>query len=213
MTIPPLLVFLGICSTGLFLSVLPAYFVYVREKRLYKLAVARRDIATSVSEMQEILLDGTISCGHVCHDELFELMCFVQGADDYTIRLRLWKEPSQESKEFSARVESDLADGESNYAQALGKFTRAYYRAFKYKHPIISARTKLYLLFTGAFVKLILHTLRLTLKGMILLEEIEKEWRKLMEKEFRKLLLRETYTRVNPIHQEDYLADSTALAR
>ena len=151
--------------------------------------------------MQEILLNGTITTGHVCHDELFELMCFVQGADDYTIRIRLWKEPSPESKAFAARVECDLADEASDYAQALRKFTRAYYRAFKFKHPIIAARTKLYLMFTGAFVRLVLHTARLALKGMILLEEIEKEWRKLMEKEVRKLLIRETYARVNPTHQ------------
>jgi hypothetical protein len=119
----------------LFVAVAPAIFVWLRERRLRKLALAELNLAKSVTALEALMLSGEIRQGGVCHDVLFSAMQMIQYHRKYSLPWNVLRSPSAKRKSFRSQLESELnADG-CMFKEHVFAFHKAYYEAFRQKHP------------------------------------------------------------------------------
>lgn len=181
---------LAFCLVGLFASSVPAYLAWRRELRDRRLAEQRLCMARAVTSMEQLLLSGNLRPGHVCHDEVFEMMRHVQAFDHYPIRWDFWTPPSREGVAFAKRLKADLADPECPARDALAEFVGAYFRAFRFRH---AWRFRAYIVYCMGSLALLL-LVRGALRSILHLDELRRQARS----KLRERLIASTYPAVYP---------------
>jgi hypothetical protein len=120
----------------LFVAVAPSIFVWLRERRLRKLALAELNLAKSVTALEELMLSGEIKQGGACHDFLFSAMQMIQYRRKYSLPWNVLRSPSAKSKRFRSQLETELSADGCIFKQHVFSFHKSYYEAFRYKHPL-----------------------------------------------------------------------------
>ena len=119
-----------------FISLSPAILLWLRARRLAKLANAELRIAKAVTSMEEHMLKGSTTNGQVCHDLVFKVMFAVQGMRRYSVSWNILKKPTADQCEARSRFEAELADDQHAFGEIIEDFVRAHFEAFSLKHPI-----------------------------------------------------------------------------
>lgn len=117
----------------LFLAIAPALVVWLRERRLNRVAKAELALARTVTQMETHLLQGAPTNGDVSHDILFMVMQHIQYQRDYSLPFSLKVRP--EAVQFRKELEQELAQEGCPFAGAVNSFYGAFYEVFKNKHP------------------------------------------------------------------------------
>tara|TARA_B110001469_G_C9605295_1_gene300923 strand:+ start:448 stop:1020 length:573 start_codon:yes stop_codon:yes gene_type:complete len=138
---------MGYLALFIALCALPAVFVWRNERRLRKLAQSRLGLAFAVSEMEQVMLDGDITIGDVSHDILFRHMQRVQNSDVFEVDWAVLKSQPRRVRELQERLRSELDNDDCKFAKTANRFMRAYFTAFRLKHPFKSFAYIVYLQF------------------------------------------------------------------
>ncbi len=117
-----------------------AYWRVRNARRLRLLSEQELVIASSVTRMEKLMRKGDLKGGDASHDTLYELMQYVMYNRAYALpwSFKLKGEPSEESAEFGRRLREELNQKKCPFKEILDDFMKAYYRAFVYKHPVLS---------------------------------------------------------------------------
>lgn len=125
-----------IASLIICLFLLPALFVWLRERRLAKLAKAELRLARSVTQIEECLLNGQVTCGDDCHDLLFDVILIIQKRREYTLPWYVIRTLPGPEQERLSKLAIELKSGASDFSNAFNQFLEAYYECFRHRHPI-----------------------------------------------------------------------------
>lgn len=123
-----LIIFLGV--------VLFAVLTILNGKRQRKIAESELQIAKQTEKMQDLLLSAQITQGDVSHDVVFKAMQAVTLHQNYSLPWNLLKFRRPEYQEFDKAFSKELSEKSCPFSEILDAFHRAYFRAFRYKHPL-----------------------------------------------------------------------------
>jgi len=133
--------------------------LYIRQRRLLRLAKARLEISKAVTVMDKLMLDGKIKAGDVCHDKLYQAMLRTQYATKLYFPWKFWVPPTPESRELHKKLHKELSE-HGELASALGQFVSANMNALHNGQPFVARIFALYvLIFCGG--------LRMLLAGIL----------------------------------------------
>ena len=122
--------------TLVILGVAPSVYLWLRSRRLRRLAEHELEIAKSVTAMETLLLRGDLRVGQCCHDEVFLVMQAIQYRRRYPVPWNIFKKTDAETKEFERRLHAEISEPDSPAKSTIERFTRAYFRAVRAKHPV-----------------------------------------------------------------------------
>lgn len=114
--------------------------------RLRKIAEAELAMAESVTAMQDLLLRGSIRLGDASHDILFNTMQAVMLHQRYSLPWDVFRPESDAVRAFTESLRTELDKKDCPFKPMLDRFNHAYFKAFRYKHPLQFAAFPLYLL-------------------------------------------------------------------
>lgn len=135
-----------------------AFYVWLREYRAKKVVVAELRIARSVEEMQDLLLAGDIVSGDASHDVAFKVMEAVMIRRRYSLPWNVLRKSSRPFSEYEERLRRELEKENCPFSEILRRFSGAYYKAFRYKHPFQWVTFPLYLGFLNITARGVLAT-------------------------------------------------------
>ncbi len=159
------------------LVLLAAFAQWWLAYRSRRLAEAELEIAKTVTAMQEIMLQGTITKGECSHDILYEIMQTVMFDQRYSVPWNLFRGKSKEAVQFAERLEKEIRRENCPFLEEFAKFNRCYFRAFRYKHPLQHVMFPFYLLILYVAAKGIFHTLHAVIHFLKHTEKIKNALR------------------------------------
>jgi len=118
------------------LATSPSFYFWLRSRRLRRLADHELEIAKSVTAMEMLLLTGALRVGQCCHDEVFAVMQAIQYRRRYPVPWNLFRKTTKETEEFERRLHAEISEPDSPAKSIIERFTKAYFRAVRAKHPI-----------------------------------------------------------------------------
>lgn len=166
----------------LLLAMAPGLYVWLRERRLKHLSMARLNIAESVTEMEKLMLEGSICLGSVSHDRLFRVMQTVQYHSFYPVVWNFFKSSTPEQKEFERALQEEIRQEHCKFKKPLKKFSHAYTWAFRRQHPWVSKIYFVHLCMTLLTLGSLLGLAKAVLKLAVLKRKIEQIQIKFQEK-------------------------------
>lgn len=92
------------------IAALPGLFTYLRAKRARRLAAANLQMTQAVTRFQQILLDGKITSGSVCHDWLFGSLSHLQFAKTLPYVWGPWRKQNKSNTEKITRMIREMND-------------------------------------------------------------------------------------------------------
>lgn len=113
-----------------------ALFTILKGKQQRKIAEAELQIAIQTEKMQNLLLDATLTQGDVSHDIVFKAMQAATLHQSYSLPWNLIRFRDPEYQEFDKAISKELAEQSCPFSEILDNFHKAYFRAFRYKHPL-----------------------------------------------------------------------------
>ena len=123
----------------LIIAVLLNLPVYLHARNLRKFSEAKLDMARIMTRMEQLMLDGEIKLGEVCHDHIYEYMTHSLHRLSYPIKWAFWKSTATvtERKAFHEKVREELANKEE-VGKLVNQFIRSDFSAFRFNRPIMA---------------------------------------------------------------------------
>lgn len=154
--------------------------VWLKEKRLRKLAEHRLRIAKAVTEAEKLMLSGDLRQGQVCHDKVFRFMLcaeFIERFPAPQFPVALTKDQIL----FRQKLKDELRDGGSTFAIPLTRFLHSFYAGFHLDRPVLS---KVYMLMLATYYFLLrsqlewMKTKQVFLVALKTINEVEAQKRR-----------------------------------
>lgn len=152
-----------------------AIFIWLKEYRLRKVAESELKIARLVGKMEDLLLEGRVVRGDPSHDVVFKAMQAVMLHRHYALNWKPWRPMPPEVREFAKELTQEMRQTDCPFADILREFNYAYYRSFRYKHPVQWISFPFYLLALYVTARGVIASLKASLnilKGVISLRGV-----------------------------------------
>jgi hypothetical protein len=107
----------------------------VRHKR--KLAEARLELTTVVTEMQEPMATGLLAHGEKCHDVLYGMMFWSQSLDRYCSLKAFFRPDRHEVQKTAGTIFEELSTKSEEVQVLVCRFMNAYLKALRYRQPCL----------------------------------------------------------------------------
>ena len=146
-----------------------AFMVWFKEYRLRIVAESELKIARLVGTMEDLLLEGRVVHGDLSHDVLFKAMQAVMLHRHYALNWKPWRPMPPEIRKFANKLSNEMKQCDCPFADILREFNHAYYRSFRYKHPVQWIAFPFYLLALHVGARGVVASLKASLnllKGM-----------------------------------------------
>jgi hypothetical protein len=137
---------IALICTALALLVNAPVVLHARRQR--KLAETKLEITRTVNEMNNLMLNGTIKCGEVCHDTVYPIMLSIQHGVRFYATWKFWKPPTEESKKLREAIHEEISKG-TPMGQLLNRFARAKSKCFRLHQPIMFYAFSVWVLFVA----------------------------------------------------------------
>jgi hypothetical protein len=149
--------------------------VYLRARNLRKFSEAKLDMARVLTRMEQLMLNGDIKLGEICHDHLYEYMTESMHRTLYPIEWAFWKSGStmEEHEKFHAQLQEELAN-KKEVGKLVNQFIRSDFSAFRFNRPIMA------LCFTG-YVIVCSGGFKVLLLALLTIVKYRKAWRDLKQ--------------------------------
>lgn len=117
------------------LLLLLPFFGWVRAWRLRRLAAARLRLTRAVTQMELLMLDGTLRHGDMCHNRLFRAMSCAQFATRFPVP-KMGVTHGSEDQEAIDRMRAELSGPRVRAVAPVVEFAQAFFLAVALSHPV-----------------------------------------------------------------------------
>ncbi len=148
---------------------------YLRERRLTRLAKAKLDLSTAVSEMEQHLLNGRVTAGEVCHDDMFKAMLRCQEATRVRWGWKLWRMPTESEQQLREQFMRELK-ANSHVGEISGRFVRSAWNVYENQRPFASRCFILWCFIFGGMLNMLVLNLRSFLQILRALVSFKRNW-------------------------------------
>ncbi len=158
------------CAALAVLVNLPKVLRSYHERRF---AAAKLEIVLTVTEMEKLMLESTLTLGDVCHDRIYQNMLRSQYATRYIAPWKFWK-PQPRQQEIRKRLHVEMSQN-TPLAKLLIRYGNANFKAFRNNRPFASFCFILWvLLFAGGLIILVM--------GLFSALKISQVWKKFWQR-------------------------------